>query len=162
MTYPSGRQVIYSRDIAGRFNGINGALQNQNPSYASNIKYTPFDTLATAVLGNSSATETWGYNARMQPTSLSATNTTTTLLSVGYNYCPPAGCSFNNGNPQSQTITRPNGTWTDTYTYDSLNRLALAQETGTGNWSENYGHDAYGNNWISSTSGVSLTVETPT
>ena len=59
-----------------------------------------------------------------------------------------------------QSITRPNGSWQQTYTYDSVNRLASATETGT--WLENYGYDVFRNRWV--TNVVELpppTLETP-
>ena len=50
-----------------------------------------------------------------------------------------------------QTITTPQVTHTQTYTYDGINRPASVQETesvaGPQNWSMNFGHDAFGNLW---------------
>ena len=79
-------------------------------------------------------------------TSTNCANTTgTDLLNLAYSY----GTTNNNGNVQSQTIVRPVGTWTQSYSYtDGVNRLTSASESGTGSWSESYGYDAFGNRWV--------------
>ncbi|MGH9557661.1 MAG: hypothetical protein ACRD30_00370 [Bryobacteraceae bacterium] len=41
----------------------------------------------------------------------------------------------------------------ESYTYDGVNRLTGASETGAGSWSESYGYDAQGNRWLSGYSG---------
>src|SRR5207302_4024299 len=52
----------------------------------------------------------------------------------------------NNGNIQSQIITAPGLLLTQTYTYDKLNRLSDAVESGGANeWSQSYSSDRYGN-----------------
>src|SRR5205807_833904 len=67
------------------------------------------------------------------------------FLSLTYNY---GGSGGNNGNVQGQTIGRPNGNWTQGYTYDSLNRLTGATESGSGSWAEGYVYDGLGNRWL--------------
>jgi YD repeat-containing protein len=47
------------------------------------------------------------------------------------------------------------------YGYDSLDRLTTVNESGTGNWSEAYNYDSFGNRWVTPP-GLSLTQETPT
>ncbi len=96
----------------------------------------------------SSAVENWTYSAdRLQPSAMTATYGSNTYLALGYDYCYPsaAGCTTNNGNMGKQTIGRSSGSWTQTYGYDMLNRLASASETGSGAWSEGYVYDDYGN-----------------
>src|SRR5262249_4539028 len=71
--------------------------------------------------------------------------------SLGYSYCATGtSCANNNGNVQSQTITRPAGAWSQTYSYDVLNRLTGVVETssGTTTWSEGYQYDSVGNRWM--------------
>jgi hypothetical protein len=54
-----------------------------------------------------------------------------------------------NGNVQSQTIARSGNTWTQSYSYDGVNRLHTAQETGPGTaWLQTFGYDTAGNRWI--------------
>jgi len=69
----------------------------------------------------------------------------------------------NNGNVQSQAITRSGQTWNQSYLYDQVNRLTSASETGPGtSWSESMGYDLGGNRWENSRSGlVAATSETP-
>jgi RHS repeat-associated protein len=54
---------------------------------------------------------------------------------------------------------------TQTYSYDHLNRLTNAQESGGGaNWAQTYNYDAFGNRWIGPTQSTglpALTLETP-
>ena len=106
--------------------------------------------MTTATLGNG-LQENYGYSGdRLQLTSISAISGSTSLLSLTYGYCAPgvSSCVSNNGNIQNQTITRSNWSWTDTYTYDALNRLTSGQETGTGTWVEGYQYDAFGNRTV--------------
>jgi len=63
----------------------------------------------------------------------------------------------------SQTITPP-GSWSasQTYSYDGVNRLASASEAGDYGWSENFGYDSHGNQWVDTYSGFpSLSPLTP-
>jgi RHS repeat-associated protein len=165
VTYPSGVQVGYTFDSAGRVNSVTGTFGGSTTNYASNIQYTPFNAIQQATFGNG-LVENRAYSAdRMQATSITASQGSTTFLSLGYNYCSPGvtSCTTNNGNVQGQTITRPNGNWSQVYTYDSLNRLVSAAESGTGTWSENYGFDAFGNRWVTGLTGLpTLSLETPT
>ena len=74
--------------------------------------------------------------------------------------CIPRHVEPTTGTCRSKAITRPNGSWQQTYAYDSVNRLASATETGT--WLENYGYDAFGNRWVTNVVGLPpLTLETP-
>jgi RHS repeat-associated protein len=77
------------------------------------------------------------------------------LLTLGYDYTKTgaSGCNgtatCNNGNVMGQTITPP-GSWSasQSYTYDAENRLSTAVEAGTDGWSENFGYDRWGNQWV--------------
>ena len=166
VTYPSGRQVNYSFDSAGRVSGVTGVLSGVNTNYipsSPGVQYTPFNAIQQMTFGNG-LTESWTYNNRLQPMSVTAGYAGTAFLSLGYNYCSPGvtSCPTDNGNLQGQTMTRPNGSWSQTYSYDSLNRLTGASESGTGSWSRGYGYDAYGNRWVTSSAGLpGLSLETP-
>ena len=89
------------------------------------------------------------FNSRLQPDQigLGSASTNSSMLQLDYTY----GTTTNNGNLQSQIITVPtigSGTGftaTQTYTYDSLNRLATAQENGGSSWTQNFSYDRYGN-----------------
>src|SRR5258706_1234243 len=72
-------------------------------------------------------------------------------LPLGCFYCPfgASVCNTNNGNFKRQTIGSPLNVTQD-YTYDSLDRLLTAQESGgASEWSQNYGYDAVGNRTVS-------------
>ncbi len=153
--------------------GIGTAVQlNDGGNYASSIGYTAAGSLSTVTLGNSNTvTQTYTWNDRFQPTGMTAAQGGTTLLQLGLFPCPTNGTSCasgsgtgNNGNLLSQTITMPGlSQLTQTYSYDHLNRLTGAQETGGGaNWSQSYGYDAVGNRWVPTSSGLPApSLETP-
>ena len=63
---------------------------------------------------------------------------------------------------QSQTIATPNVT--QTYGYDAYNRLnSAAEKAGSSTvWSETFNYDIYGNRWVPSSSGISLSALTVT
>ena len=56
------------------------------------------------------------------------------------------GTMDNNGNVQSIAYQGGGLSYTQALTYDSLNRLSTAQESGS--WSQTNGYDRYGNRWV--------------
>jgi hypothetical protein len=50
--------------------------------------------------------------------------------------------------------------FTQSYTYDKVNRLQSASDSG--GWSRGFGYDPYGNKWVTSNGGVPLPGNTPT
>ena len=153
-TYPSGRVITTEYDIAGRLAGVKkeadglfyagGAATDST----SRIQYTAHGEMSVMKLGNG-LWEHANYNSRLQPIQigLGSASTNSSMLQLDYSY----GTTTNNGNLQSQIITVPtigSGTGftaTQTYTYDSLNRLATAQENGGSSWTQNFSYDRYGN-----------------
>ena len=123
MSYPSGRQVTNCYSAVGRVTTLGNGAVGSSSSFVSNALYAPDGQLAQMLLGNG-VTETIGFNARLQPTSVVATGSAGTALSLGYGY----GGSNNNGNVQSQSIVNLGAS--QAYSYDPLNRVATAQETG--------------------------------
>jgi len=92
------------------------------------------------------------YNARLQPTRIGLGTSKTAggltpagsgLLLLDYAY----GTSSNNGNVLSQRIrVGASLNQNQAYTYDALNRLSTAAESGSGTpWSQTYAYDRYGN-----------------
>ncbi len=176
MTYPSGRQVDYQLDSADRVTTVQNVTGGGD--YASSIGYTPNSDLSGMTLGNG-VTQNFTWNDRLQPTGMTATGGGATLLGLGFFPCSGGATSCatnagagtgNNGNLLSQTITMPVPgqpqnplNLTQSYTYDHLNRITGAQETGGGaNWSQAYGYDVLGNRWVSSNTGLpNLPLETP-
>lgn len=150
------------------YNGAGRAIQlvdsTDNINFALNATYAPPGELTGVTLGSASGfagfAVTNAYNNRLQPILLSATNSSTsaTVFSECFDFhsavaiTQPAPCSFsasslgNNGNVY-QVWNNRNNTRNDTYTYDSLNRIASAQSNGTGStsWGDTYVIDAWGN-----------------
>ena len=155
--YPSDRVVDYVYDGAGR---IAGVKKGENDWYAGGtgsnaIGYEPHGGVRQLLLGNG-LWEQRRYNVRLQPTQiglgtrkatggLTATGPTPTagLLLLDYSY----GTGSNNGNVLSQRIrVGASLNQNQAYTYDSLNRLKTAAESGSGAaWSQTNAYDRYGN-----------------
>jgi RHS repeat-associated protein len=148
--YPSGRQVNYDVDDAGRTNkGYGGGTNYADMKLASN-PYTSDGRLAEMKLGNN-LWETRNYNTPGTPSvyRLGTGLGDGSLVQLEYNFSPDA----NNGNVQSQTISRQGHSWQQNFTYDGVNRLWTAQETG--GFSRQYGYDQYGNRWVAGSTGLS-------
>jgi RHS repeat-associated protein len=165
MTYPSGRTVTMGFDNAGRISGV--TYQATGLQYASSLSYAANNAISGLLFGNG-LTESTTFNTRFQPTQIKAGNLLTLTLTYG------SSPSTNNGNLASQTIAQSQGTWTQSYTYDGVNRLACANETagaalltcgtGTPNWWLTFGYDNFGNRWLSnnpSSAGVPISPFTP-
>ena len=151
--YPSERVVDYVYDGAGR---IAGAKTGADGWYAGGtgtnaVDYEPHGGVKQLLLGNG-LWEQRRYNVRLQPTRIGLGTTKTTgsltptgsgLLLLDYSY----GASSNNGNVLSQRIRVGTSlNQNQVYTYDALNRLKTAGETGSGTaWSQTYTYDRYGN-----------------
>ena len=155
--YPSDRVVDYVYDGAGRIAGVKTGADGWYAGGRGDnaVGYEPHGGVKQLLLGNG-LWEQRRYNVRLQPTqiglgtaqatgSLTATGTTPTASLLLLDY--PYGTSSNNGNVLSQRI-RVGGTFNQnqTYTYDALNRLKTAAESGSGTaWSQTYAFDRYGN-----------------
>jgi RHS repeat-associated protein len=155
-TYPSGRVVRNVFDNGGELAAVK-SRKNQNAgfwNYARHFTYSPTGAISSMQLGNG-RWESTQFNSRLQPVqiALGSTETATDKLKLIFDY----GTTQNNGNVISQTIVVPtevrgNQTYggftaTQTYTYDSLNRLKSAEETipGRAGWKQTFQYDRYGN-----------------
>ena len=87
------------------------------------------------------------FNSRLQPTKIGLGSgvSSQSLLKLEFSY----GTTQNNGNVVSQTITVPGVThpFAQAYTYDELNRVAIAEETQNSSqtWKQTFTYDRYGN-----------------
>ena len=156
--YPSGNLVSYNQTSAGRVASVKKGATNSADSYASNFLYSPHGGATSITLGNQ-VVETRSYNSLLQLTSLNATKGGA-LLSLSFDY----GSSANNGNLKFQTITVPGGsTYSQSYEYDSLNRLSWAKELSGGAqlWRQDYKYDRFGNRAILVGSYLPFGTETP-
>ena len=97
-------------------------------------------------------TETWGYNNRLQPTSISVGPSGATF-GMNLYYCPGPGhvtnCTTNNGNVWTISLTTPNVD--QVFAYDKLNRLTSIQEGGS---TQAYDYDNRGNRWLTQNTGI--------
>lgn len=151
-TYPSGRIVNYGYDEASRLSNINGG---QGHNFINALLYTPQGTLSSATLGNDAIYD-YGYNSRLQLTSLQVSRNGSVLQKYLYKYGQA------NVNNDSIDETRNNGQigriesfigtqrqWQQRFIYDSVGRLATAGEyrgdTLQQTYMLKYRYDAFGN-----------------
>ena len=146
--YPSGRVVKNVLDNSGDLAVVQSKKNAASGfwHYADAFTYNPAGAVTSMQLGNG-RWESTTFNSRLQPTQigLGTTPGTTDKLDLDFTY----GSTANNGNITSQTITVPGMTYPliQTYTYDSLNRLATAVETSNSSptWKQKFSYDRYGN-----------------
>ena len=163
ITYPSGRQLIYTFDSADR---VTGVQKSGGVTYAS-LNYTAPGGMNLMTMGNS-VTQQVSWNDRGQATGLQVNSPSQASMLALHFYPCTSGlttCSNgNNGSLRSQTIGVPGlSTLTQSYSYDNLNRLSGATENN--NTLENYNYVGNGNRWVSPSPREStlppLTLETP-
>ena len=168
--YPSGRTVTTAYDTANRELTVSGSYLSAASTYFQNITYKPWGAYAGYTIGNSAnlATRSYSYNNRMQPSDQSTKIVLWTALDLGYGF----GSNTNNGNlmgltenvyPLGASGGTPANSFPATYTYDNVNRLSTATESGSGGWYEDFNYDQFGNMWVSSSSSnLSISGSTPT
>jgi RHS repeat-associated protein len=145
ITYPSGRVITYTYSAIGRPLTAKDIANNIN--YATDALYAPPGAVASfkngvVTGGFAGITTTNSYNNRLQPALLSAAAPSQTILSLTYAY----GAS-NNGRIAS-IVNNLNNNRTQTFTYDTLRRLATAQSQATAGsdcWGQSFGYDRWGN-----------------
>lgn len=118
-TYHGGREITYTPDAIGRVKAVSGTKSGVATVYAGSttntddeIKYAAHGALSQMRVGDGS-TETWGWNYRLQPSSISHGT-----MSLTYYYCPgtATSCTTNDGNVASQVIGQA-GNATQAYSY---------------------------------------------
>ena len=135
-TYPSGRVVTTTYDGEGRINGITGQKTGEaNKTYASAFSYASHGAVKSMRLSDPATSNLWEhtlFNARFQPAEigLGTTAADSSKLKLEYTY----GITNNNGNVLTQKITIGANVINQSYTYDGVNRLWTATETGA--WSQ--------------------------
>ncbi len=145
LTYPDGRVVNYTYSNAQR---PLSAIGSDGTNYAQNAVYAPDGSLASDLHGQggtfAGVTETWGYNNDFEPTSVQATSSAGTALSLTYSFALPSGnngsvAAMNNGNDSGRN---------ETMTYDPLDRILTAQTqamSGQDCWGLSFGVDTLAN-----------------
>jgi RHS repeat-associated protein len=150
VTYPSGAVIEYTQSTAGRTLKVND--DTNNIPYAQNALYAPQGGLTSLLVGATSSylgtTITNQYNDRLQPLVISADSPAATLLSLTYNFHLGSG---DNGNVFGITNNKAT-TRSESFQYDTLNRLVSAQTTGT-QWGVTFTYDPFGN--LYQTAGIS-------
>jgi RHS repeat-associated protein len=153
-TYPSvpgasdRRTVSYTPDSAGRLASLSSSATSYAPAASvSSIGYASSNALNTETYGNS-LIHAVSYNTRLQPTEikLGTSSNSTSVLDLTYGY----GSTTNNGNITSIGYSGGGLSYTQSFSYDALNRLSTGTETngGTTNWSQTNAYDRYGNRQI--------------
>jgi RHS repeat-associated protein len=152
LTYPSGRVVTYAYNAAAQ---PLSAMDNSNVTYASGAVYSPTGALASLTEGTG-LVSTFYYNTRLQPCRISVKSSGSApgscadsanignILDFNYNFSLGAA---DNGNVTSITNNRDTAR-SQSFTYDSLNRIATADTqatTGTKCWGESFSYDAWAN-----------------
>ena len=161
--YPSGRAITTAYDASGRINSVNGQKTGEaNKTYVSQFSYAAHGAVTSMTLGNNLVEKT-DFNTRLQRTfiKLGTTSNPTSVLQLSYEYTSTCQTA-NNGNVLKQTITAPGLSLTQTYCYDSLNRLASANENSGSSWTQTYDYDRYGNRAVRATSYIPTPRQTPT
>jgi RHS repeat-associated protein len=165
--YPSLRTVSYDYDDAGRLKSFTGNLgDNVTRNYSTEIVYSSLGGMAKEKFGTDTTLYNKSfYNSRGQLSEIRVGTTyngpTDTdwqrgaIINHFSNQCWGAcNGTDNNGNLKSQDhwIPDSNGAtqavFTQTYSYDSLNRLQRVQE---GSWQQEYVVDRWGNRTIHQT-----------
>ncbi len=157
--YPSGRVVETKYDAAGRAAGVTnpatGLFYAGAPSDSANrIQYTAAGAPSSMRLGNGLWEHT-AFNTRLQPTQigLGISASDSSVMKLGYTYGELVNGTLdptrNNGNVQSQTITVPGlaSPLAQSYKYDALNRLEVAEEKSGASttWKQVYSYNKFGN-----------------
>jgi RHS repeat-associated protein len=159
LVYPSGHAITYTPSAAAQHLSAVDSTGNPTINYALSASYTPPGELASVTLGQTGTFTGINLNQtfspRLQPAFMRGWSTNGVVLDLSYCFyplvsgaCPASPQGGNNGNVTLITNNRDN-TRSQMFTYDALNRIAIAQTTSTSSttncWSEQYGYDAWGN-----------------
>ncbi len=171
-TYPSGRAVSYSYDVAGRTSSFTGNLGDSvNRAYASGIVYSPFGGISQEQFGTDVPVyNKLHYNVRGQLYDMRASSVVNdewnwnrgaiVLYYGGYGWQQSG--PFNNGNVTRAQSWVPGNDQISSYTfsdeyflYDPLNRLTSVNEyyetstqAAVQKFAQVYFYDRYGNRTI--------------
>jgi RHS repeat-associated protein len=146
ITYPSasadtsGTTVTYSRDDLGR---VKTVTANGTTVYSVNSYNAAGAPLSTSY-DNDLVTGGYGYNSRLQLSSIQYGTSTKPLIGLFYSYGPNG---TNNGQIQAITDTL-DPTRSTVYSYDVLGRVASAgtfDEVSPVSWQLQFAYDRYGN-----------------
>lgn len=151
--YPSGAIITYTSNGGGQPTSAVDVLNGIN--YVMDASFDPTGAVAGFVSGKGATqpiTSAFSYNNRLQPINISASTPTQTVFSIGYDFHHGEG---DNGNVWTIYNNRDHNR-DQTFTYDTLGRLASAQNAGTDcsiqvlqnkteYWGNSYSYDSWGN-----------------
>ena len=156
LTYPTGRVITYTTDSAGRPSEAQDIPNNifymqgtcPNGVNSLGVCYAPQGAITSANVGPIGGS-TWlkaamSYNDRLQPNQIQYSNQAGPLMSLQYSFVDAS--SHNNGNVMGIT-NLVDGSRSQQYTYDQLNRLLTAETTSNYStspahcWGEAYVYD---------------------
>ncbi len=173
-TYPSGRVVTKVYDGAGRETNVSGLLGTTTTAYVSGMVYAPQGSPTQYSYANG-VSRLLTYNARLQPatavdgkglTGGKTPSIATPYFSSTWNWNFGSGSTHqDNGNLAADSYTHSGGglssglTFAHSFSYDNVNRLTAASEGN--NWTRGFGHDFWGNGWVSAASGIAPAGNTP-
>ena len=160
MQYPSGRTLATTFDAAARAATLTGSNQGNSSPYVTGILYAPHGAPCQMTLNNGNLVEQTYFNNRLQPTVIrqrtqaggcpaaSGSSASDDLAYLSLQYYN-TDSTKNNGNVWKQGEVFGGLAFTTSYTYDGVNRLQQAVESGPdGGWTQTYGYDAVGNRWV--------------
>jgi RHS repeat-associated protein len=155
-----GFRIAYTYSGAGRALTATNNAPSPVTKYVASATYAPPGELVGATLGSVSGgfagfTVSNAYNDRLQPILLSATTPSATVFSECFDFhlgiaVNTSPCSFSahttgdNGNVY-QFVNNRSSIRSESFNYDSLNRISNAQQTTGTQWGESYTIDAWGN-----------------
>jgi len=156
--YPSGRKITIGYDAANRQSAVNGMMNNQNTTYISSAGYAPNGGLVSYFTNNGLLTLNQLYNMHQQVSYVAVAQGNKYQSQNYFAQTMDWGSSNNNGvrlygkkEYISNNAALPSApTFSQTFSYDGVNRLLSASDTG--GWSQTYSYDAYGNMWMPATS----------
>ena len=147
LTYPSGRTITYAYNAAEQPTSATDTANSIN--YAIQGTYAPQGALAALTLGQAGSFAgiilSDSYNTRLQPNEFKASSSAGTAMDLTYSFVDSS--NHNNGNAMGITNNRDT-TRSQSFSYDSLNRIATAKTSSTSGsncWGETYTIDQWSN-----------------
>lgn len=142
LTYPTGRTLTYGYDNAAR--PVSGIETANGINYATAAAYAPQGAMSSVLLGKNTSfagiTLSETYTNRLQPNEMKASSSAGIAMDLTYCFyalaANPAGCPTppqgvgDNGNVMA-AVNNLNSARSQTFTYDALDRLSIAQTAGT-------------------------------
>jgi RHS repeat-associated protein len=153
--YPDGRGISTAYDGANRPYVVTSSA---GAVYVRTASYWPHGAVEKVDYGNN-VWRTYGFNSRLQVNGLwDAINDNPSYFLFLENPIT-YGTTNNNGNIQSLVLyaSAPGQpgvltSYTENFTYDALNRLSSASDSG--GWSRSFAYDPFGNGWASAQNGI--------